>query len=136
MGLVNCRKCGKMFNYIAGEPVCPICKEKAEEQFQRVKKYVEDNRTATINEIVENCEVEAKQIKQWIREERLVFSENSPIKINCETCGAQILTGRYCSKCMKNTANVFENASQRPNRPSSQGDSGSGSNKRMYTLKG
>ena len=136
MGIVNCKKCGKMFNFISGVPICPLCKEKAEEDFQRVKKYVEENKSATINEIVDNCEVDAKQIKQWVREERLIFSENSPITINCEKCGAKILTGRYCSDCLKKTANNLENASQRPARQTDNSQDSSSRNIRMHTFKG
>ena len=38
MELMNCRNCKKLFNYIAGEKLCPACKEKLEEKFQKVKK--------------------------------------------------------------------------------------------------
>ena len=43
MELMNCRNCKKLFNYIAGEKLCPACKEKLEEKFQKVKKYIEEN---------------------------------------------------------------------------------------------
>ena len=43
MELMNCRNCKKLFNYIAGEKLCPACKEKLEEKFQEVKKYIEEN---------------------------------------------------------------------------------------------
>ena len=33
----NCRKCGKIFNYIGGVPICPACREKEEEDFQRIR---------------------------------------------------------------------------------------------------
>ena len=36
MELMNCRNCKKLFNYIAGEKLCPACKEKLEEKFQTV----------------------------------------------------------------------------------------------------
>lgn len=114
MNIKNCRKCGKMFNYVMGEPICPQCKEAAESKFQEVKKFVQDNKQATIPEIVEACNVDAKAVKQWIREERLFFADDSPVKISCEICGCQISTGRFCDKCKKETANTFGNASRRP----------------------
>lgn len=99
MELKNCRKCGRMFNYVMGMPICPACKEKAEQTFQTVKKYIEENKGATIQEVSEACEVETSQIHQWIREERLAFSDDSPIRIPCEGCGAMIGSGKYCDKC-------------------------------------
>ena len=42
MELMNCRNCKKLFNYIAGEKLCPACKERLEEKFQEVKKYIEE----------------------------------------------------------------------------------------------
>ena len=39
MNVRNCRKCGRMFNYVSGPPICGKCREQAEEQFQVVKKF-------------------------------------------------------------------------------------------------
>ena len=136
MNVRNCRRCGKMFNFFAGEAICPACKEAAEAKFQEVKKFVSDNKQASIPEIVENCGVDQKQIQQWIREERLFFADDSPVKINCEICGCQIATGRYCDKCKKDTANVFNNASKRPVPPPSDNTgSQSGGGVRMHTFR-
>lgn len=136
MNVKNCRKCGKMFNYIGGMPVCPACRESAEAQFQKVKKYVQDNKTATIQQIVEECGVDAKQIQQWVREERLFFTDDSPVKINCEICGATIRTGRYCEKCKKDTANNLTDAFKpaRAEKPKLEANPGKQSSK-MYTYK-
>lgn len=114
MNVRNCRKCGRIFNYVSGIPICPVCRSKQEEKFQQVKDFVRDNRSATIDVISEECEVEIPQIQQWIREERLCFSDDSPIGINCENCGAMIKTGRYCEKCKKEMAAGLNNAFHRP----------------------
>ena len=79
--------------------LCPVCKEELEVTFQAVKKYVEDNRGASVQQVVEDCGVEIQQIREWIREERLEFSEGSSIGVACEKCGASIRTGRFCEKC-------------------------------------
>ena len=34
MNVRNCKKCGKLFNYISGLPICAGCKEKNEEVFK------------------------------------------------------------------------------------------------------
>lgn len=108
MDIRNCKSCGKMFNYSVGEPICPACRAALEEKFQEVKKFVQDNRTATLNEICDTCDVDVKQVKKWVRDERLVFANDSPVKINCEGCGTQIATGRFCDKCRKSAYNSFD----------------------------
>ena len=99
MNLRNCAKCGRMFNYVQGPPICDACKKAKEEDFQRVKAYIQDNPKASLNQIAEENNVKLNQIKEWIREERLMFTKDSPIQLNCEKCGAPIQTGRYCNNC-------------------------------------
>ena len=110
MNVKNCRKCGKVFNYVSGAPICPACKEALEKKFQEVKKYVQDNRGATIHDVVENCEVDPQQVRQWVREERLEFSGDGATGITCEKCGAPITTGRFCKKCKMDMTNELNGA--------------------------
>ena len=117
MNVRNCRKCGRIFNYVAGPHICPACREKQEEKFQEVKNFIRDNMDATINVVSEECDVEIPQIQQWIREERLAFSDDSPIGVSCENCGAMIKTGRFCEKCKKGMANDLSNAIRKPEAP-------------------
>ncbi|MBD5531425.1 MAG: flagellar protein [Lachnospiraceae bacterium] len=117
MNVRNCRKCGRIFNYVAGPHICPACREKQEEKFQEVKNFIRDNKDATINVVSEECDVEIPQIQQWIREERLAFSDDSPIGVSCENCGAMIKTGRFCEKCKKGMANDLSNAIRKPEAP-------------------
>lgn len=109
MDVRNCRKCGKVFNYISGVPICQACRELEEVKFQEVKKFVQDCKEAGINEIVEQCGVSHNQVNQWIRQERLVFADDSPIGINCESCGTMIKTGRFCEKCKIDLARGISN---------------------------
>mgnify|MGYP004448278613 FL=1 len=108
MDVRNCRGCGRLFNYVGGQNICPACKEELEKKFSDVKEYVRENPNCTINEISEANDVTTNQIKQWIREERLQFAEDSNIGIECELCGADIRTGRYCEKCKQKIAGGFE----------------------------
>jgi len=107
MNVKNCRKCGRIFNYVVGPPICPACREAVEAKFQGVKKYVQEHQNVGIPEIARECEVEISQIQGWIRDERLVFSADSPIGIECENCGAMIKTGRFCEKCKGDMARSF-----------------------------
>ena len=57
MDVKNCRRCKRLFNYLAGPQICPACREEIEAEFQKVKKYLFDNRNATIAQVAEECEV-------------------------------------------------------------------------------
>ena len=94
-----CRTCKRLFNYITGPVRCPACSEALEKKFQQVKQYIWDHRTATLQEISDANEVSVGQLRQWVREERLCFTEESPVGLECESCGTTIKTGRYCENC-------------------------------------
>ena len=114
MNLRNCARCGKMFNYVAGQPICEPCKKAIEESFQQVKQYIEENPRASLKQICEDNEVSTKQLQQWIREERLMFSKESPIQLLCEKCGDPIVTGRFCAKCKGTMANTLNQTFAKP----------------------
>ena len=120
MNVRNCRKCGTIFNYVAGLPICPNCKSKMEEEFQKVKKYIEDNKGVGIPQVAKACEVDPSQIRQWVREERLEFAEGSGMGFECESCGAPILTGRFCEKCKVEMINGMKGAMKKPEAPKQQ----------------
>lgn len=114
MNVRNCVKCGKIFNYAAGKPVCPNCRKDMEDQFKEVRTFVKRNANASIAEVSESCGVDVKQIKEWIREERLSFSKDSAVGIDCEVCGKTIKTGRFCDECKKTVTDDLKSAYQQP----------------------
>jgi len=114
MEITNCRGCGRLFNYISGPQLCPDCQKKSEEKFQRVKEYVQENKATTLEKIAEETEVSLRQIKAWIREERLVFSKDSAVGIPCENCGKLIKSGRFCDDCKKNMASTIASGLDKP----------------------
>lgn len=99
MEVRNCKMCRGLYNSIGGMKICPTCRQKLEDKFKDVKEYIRENKNTTIAEVSEAMDVPASQIKQWIREERLVFSDDSIGGIECEHCGKAIKTGRYCASC-------------------------------------
>lgn len=109
MNVRPCKGCGRLFNYIAGPHLCPVCREKLEDKFQEVKAYIEEHKGVSMQEVSEVCEVEMPQIKQWIREERLEITSDSAIRLSCEGCGAQITSGRFCDQCKYNITAGFKN---------------------------
>ena len=110
MNVRNCRKCGRLFNYAMGPLMCPQCREALEEKFKEVKAYISEHSGCGIQEVSRECDVEVSQIQQWLREERLQFSEDSMVQLTCESCGTTIRSGRFCEKCKNEMANGFSNA--------------------------
>lgn len=110
MELMNCRNCKRVFNYIAGEALCPGCKAKLEDKFTEVKKFVQDNPGKNVNEVAEECDITIKQIKRWVREERLSFTDDSLVGLECERCGKLIHSGRFCNDCAGGLADAMQDA--------------------------
>lgn len=109
MNVKNCRGCGKLFNYMSGPYMCPACRERMEEKFQEVKEFIREHPGVNIQQISEACDVDSKQIRQWLRDDRLEVTEDSPLFLDCESCGAPIRSGKYCEKCKNALTNGFNN---------------------------
>lgn len=116
MNVRNCRKCKRLFNYAVGPVICPACRDEMEAEFQKVKKYVQEHAHCDIRTVSEECEVDQNQIRQWVREERLEFADDSGVGLNCEKCGKMIKTGRFCPECKNSMTNSFNSVinSSRP----------------------
>ncbi len=109
MDVRNCKSCNKLFNYISGPPLCPACMQAIDLKFEEVKAYIYDHPRVGIQEVSDEFDVPIAQIKQWIREERLAFAEDSMIGLECEGCGVIIKTGRYCKECKDKLAKGLGN---------------------------
>lgn len=117
MEVKNCKNCGKMFNYI-GKPICPTCEKKLEDKFQEVKQYVKEHKEASITVVAEENDVSVNQIKRWVRQERLAFSDASMVGLECESCGTLIKTGRFCENCkLKLQMNLSSAIKKKPSEP-------------------
>lgn len=99
MEVKSCKKCGKIFQYIVGAPICPKCKKDEEELFQVVKVYLRKNVGATMEEVCSETGASVKMLERYLREGRLEVMPGSPIALSCEQCGTKIHTGRLCDKC-------------------------------------
>ena len=110
MEVITCKSCGRLFNHISGPRMCPGCVKKLEDKFIEVKKYVRENPNVGIHELSKEMEVSVNQINRWVREERLVFSDDSPVGLPCEGCGATIKTGRFCNNCKSQLATGLRHA--------------------------
>ena len=114
MDVRNCKGCGRLFNYITGPSLCPKCTKELDDKFTEVKKYIYDHPGAGIQEVSDVMEVSIAQLKRWVREERLEFSEQSNVGLECESCGTMIRTGRFCHACKEKLANNFSSVYRDP----------------------
>lgn len=116
MEVRNCKICNKLFQYIGGVPFCPVCREGIEKRFADVKEYIYSNPGVSISEVSEKLDVPVKQIRQWIKEERLMLTAPSPDGVLCEQCGVPICSGRYCASCKRRLLNSLDSVSNHPKK--------------------
>ncbi len=98
MKITNCVRCKKTFAMV-NQPICPECIAEEEAQFDKIKEYLDENRGATMEEIVEDTGVPLKRIQKWLKDGRLEGIEGSNLK--CSKCGCPITKGKFCQDCAK-----------------------------------
>ena len=112
MEVTNCRSCGRLFNVLSNETICPNCQKKLP--------------NATVEKVSRETHTSTKQIRKWVREERLILSDGALDGITCDRCGKPIRTGKYCDQCKTKMANTLMSAFEKPAVPSANGFKGDG----------
>ena len=106
----NCRKCGKVYNYLGGAPICPVCKELEEDDFKKVKTYLYENPGASITQVSTELDISLEKIKRFLKEGRLeIVGDDGNMVLECEKCGKSIKSGRYCGECERDLSNNLKN---------------------------
>ncbi len=135
MDVRNCKNCGRLYNYVNGmPPLCNACMKALEEKFAVVKEYIYNHPGAGIQEVAEENDVSTMQLQKWVREERLAFSEDSPVGIECENCGAMIKTGRFCKACKDKLAHNLVNLYKKEDPPAKRKNFKDNPNSKMKFL--
>ena len=111
--IIKCKECGTFFQYAYGPKLCRSCAKRLDDIFAQVKDFIYDNPGCSMQQVVDEFGVKVEQIKQWIREDRICFSEESQVGLNCEKCGAFIKSGRFCENCKSELANGFQKLTER-----------------------
>lgn len=107
----NCKRCGKIYNYIGGVPICPVCKQIDEEDFQRVKVFLYENPNANITQVSIDLDISIEKIKRFLKDGRLeITGDDGNMILECENCGKSIKSGRYCELCERDLAAGFRSA--------------------------
>ena len=114
--LRNCRRCGRMYNYIGGPPICLDCKNADEEVFKRIKDYLYQFPGATLSQVALDCDVSVEKIKMFLREGRLEITDGANIILECERCGKSIKTGRFCNEWQNQLHNDITGSYVKPDK--------------------
>lgn len=85
-----------------------------EDKFSEVKEYIYNNPRASIDKIAKENDVTVNTIRKWVREERLEFSADSPVGLQCEKCGKIIKTGRFCKECKTKMSLELDSYQEKP----------------------
>ncbi|WP_058486032.1 hypothetical protein [Defluviitalea phaphyphila] len=101
MKLVNCKRCGKLFQYNGISQYCPVCMRYDEENFKKIKEYLYEHPKATLFQVAEDLDIPVKMIEHYLKEGRLEIVESENLFLKCEICGTSIKSGRYCDKCVR-----------------------------------
>jgi len=110
----NCRRCGRIFNYIGGAPICAECRELDEEDFKRVKQYLYENPGASLSQVSSELDISVQKIKSFLREGRLeIIGDEGNLILSCERCGKSIRTGRYCEECERELERDLKDTARR-----------------------
>ncbi|HAA64542.1 MAG TPA: MerR family transcriptional regulator, partial [Thermoanaerobacter sp.] len=56
MEIRNCKRCGRLYTY-TGIDLCPVCYRQDEEDFMKVRDYLDTHPSATMLEISQNTQV-------------------------------------------------------------------------------
>lgn len=121
MNIRNCSRCGQIYAY-DGFKVCLKCRRKDEEDFKKVKEYLDEYPGATISEVTEETEVDSKKIIEFLRQGRLEIEDETNVLLPCERCGASIKTGRFCEKCTVEMEREFKQSIGGGKDPKTIGD--------------
>lgn len=100
--LSNCPRCNALF--MKGvRTVCENCYKEEELQFEKVYQYIKkkQNRSATVDDVVESTGVERELIMKFVKEHRLHTSMFPNLSYACEKCGSSIQEGKICNACTK-----------------------------------
>ncbi len=97
--IMNCRRCGRMFQSVNNQKICARCRDTDEEDFKIVREYVYDNPNTNVNETAEETGVAKDKILKFLRQGKLVLKSEEGIGLDCERCGKAIDSGRYCDEC-------------------------------------
>ena len=107
--LKNCRRCNKIFPYLAGLPICPACAQEDEQIFKDVSLYIREHPGVSLNEVSKELDISYDKLMKYVKEGRLQILSGDGEYVNfCEKCGEMIKKGKFCKACEYHISNVLD----------------------------
>lgn len=100
-----CSECGKLF--AGGGSLCPECVQAGEEQFERVRVYLDQHPGAEVEEVSRATGVPSSRILRYLREGRLMSAPRG-VALSCERCGRKVASGRFCPSCAQEISRALQ----------------------------
>lgn len=116
MNIVNCPKCGRLFQKFS-EPLCESCTKEEEALFESVRTYLNDNPNCKVEDLSKETGASAKKILKWLKEGRLEVSKGMKGTLRCESCNKPITAGRYCEACIIEISQTVNEMFSKPSGP-------------------
>jgi ribosomal protein L32 len=106
MSLTRCPKCGEVF---AREKfsICNSCRQKENEKIDLIRRYVNHNPDATVEELERISGIPHEAMMTLVREGKLTGIDVLQIVLTCEECGVEITSGRFCKRCSERLSSKF-----------------------------
>src|SRR5699024_6023902 len=107
--LAYCVRCNQVFAKTVRD-ICLDCYREEEKAFEIVYKFLskQENREATLQEIVNATEIEEELIIKFIRNNRLRTSQFPKLSYPCERCSTPIVSGTLCANCSDSILKQFK----------------------------
>ncbi|MFE7060639.1 TIGR03826 family flagellar region protein [Sutcliffiella sp. NPDC057660] len=101
--LDNCPNCGQIYIKNSFREVCMDCYKQEEDDYQKVYKFIRQrqNRTATMEQVVNGTGVSEVLIVKFIRKGRIHLSQFPHLGYPCDRCGTLIREEKLCVSCKK-----------------------------------
>ena len=109
-----CRVCGKIFQARGTQHQCPECIKALDQKFIDVRNYIFDNPGTTMAQICEENDVAEETVLRWIRDGRLVLTNEMDLGLHCHSCGKAVSgsAGTLCSDCGKRLRDKVDEAAR------------------------
>lgn len=97
-----CPRCASQLKYLSlGDYVCPNCGHKEKDDYGKVREFIDENGPCSAYVIHMSTGVSQEVINDFIKKGKLEVTDDSPVYLKCEECGADIKYGRLCPNCAK-----------------------------------
>lgn len=106
--VINCPKCGRVFESNGYTNICISCIEQDEQDFTMIKEYLRSHPCASIFDVSSSLDLSISKIKRYLREGRLEILEKNNSFLHCETCGKPICSGKYCDDCFRQSNHDYK----------------------------